>query len=334
MAPNVPTEDNGVGTKTSAIKVCYFFPEAPIDVEVELVVDSFDKISEVDMDYTITIVLIHYWIDERLAFAPNDPQKQMTLAADFSEKIWVPDTFFANDKESFLHDITEPNKMVRLYGNGQIFYGMRFTTTLSCNMDLHYYPLDEQNCTVELESYGYTTDDVVMKWKKGRKSVYKVEKMKLPQFTLMDYHVHIYNNGALETGITTVLTMTTISTSVRSNLPRISYVKAIDIYIVTCFAFVFTALLEYAAVNYSYWGELAKQKTKNVGKRASISSQGARLSNSITKYKPASHFELENTSANRLRENGVVNTRFCFNEPVNNYKKTAHFTPLDRGIFL
>lgn len=63
-------------------------------------------------------------------------------------------------------------------------------------------------------------------------------------------------------GITTVLTMTTISTGVRSSLPRISYVKAIDIYLVMCFVFVFAALLEYAAVNYTYWGARAKKKTK------------------------------------------------------------------------
>ena len=53
---------------------------------------------------------------------------------------------------SFLHDVTEQNKMVRLHGDGAITYGMRFTTTLACMMDLHYYPLDEQNCTVEIES--------------------------------------------------------------------------------------------------------------------------------------------------------------------------------------
>jgi len=53
---------------------------------------------------------------------------------------------------SFLHDVTEKNKMVRLYGDGSVTYGMRFTTTLACMMDLHYYPLDSQNCTVEIES--------------------------------------------------------------------------------------------------------------------------------------------------------------------------------------
>ena len=65
-------------------------------------------------------------------------------------------------------------------------------------------------------------------------------------------------------GITTVLTMTTISTGVRSSLPRISYVKAIDIYLVMCFVFVFAALLEYAAVNYTYWGARAKKKDKRM----------------------------------------------------------------------
>jgi hypothetical protein len=57
---------------------------------------------------------------------------------------------------SFLHDVTERNKLVRLNGDGSITYGMRFTTTLACMMDLHYYPLDSQNCTVEIESCKYS----------------------------------------------------------------------------------------------------------------------------------------------------------------------------------
>ena len=67
--------------------------------------------------------------------------------------------------------------------------------------------------------------------------------------------------------------MTTISTGVRSSLPRISYVKAIDIYLVICFVFVFAALLEYAAVNYTYWGARAKKKPKS-DKSDSLSRNG------------------------------------------------------------
>ncbi|XP_044007866.1 gamma-aminobutyric acid receptor subunit beta-like isoform X3 [Aphidius gifuensis] len=284
------------------------FGGEPLPVGMDLTIASFDAISEVNMDYTITLYLNQYWKDERLAFSQEGDV--LTLSHDFAEKIWVPDTFFANDKNSFLHDVTERNKLVRLSGDGSITYGMRFTTTLACMMDLHYYPLDSQNCTVEIESYGYTVSDVVMYWKDT--PVRGVEEAELPQFTILGYETNdrkerldtgIYQRLSLSfklernigyfvfqtylpsilivmlswvsfwinyestgarvgLGITTVLTMTTISTGVRSSLPRISYVKAIDIYLVTCFFFVFAALLEYAAVNYSYWGAKARKKTK------------------------------------------------------------------------
>ncbi|CAH1159699.1 unnamed protein product [Phaedon cochleariae] len=288
------------------------FGGEPLFVGMDLTIASFDAISEVNMDYTITLYLNQYWKDERLAFSSDD--EVLTLSGDFAEKIWVPDTFFANDKNSFLHDVTERNTLLRLNGDGSITYGMRFTTTLACMMDLHYYPLDSQNCTVEIESYGYTVKDVVMYWKTTPKStpVRGVEEAELPQFTIIGWETndrkerlatgiyqrlslsfklqrnigyfifqtylpsilivmlswvsfwinHEATSARVALGITTVLTMTTISTGVRSSLPRISYVKAIDIYLVMCFVFVFAALLEYAAVNYTYWGARAKKKPR------------------------------------------------------------------------
>ena len=56
-------------------------------------------------DYTITMYLNQYWKDERLAFS-SEENKVLTLSGDFAEKIWVPDTFFANDKKRFvLYDV-------------------------------------------------------------------------------------------------------------------------------------------------------------------------------------------------------------------------------------
>merc|ERR1719369_350138 len=52
-------------------------------------------------------------------------------------------------------------------------------------------------------------------------------------------------------GVTTVLTMTTLMASVNAALPKISYMKSIDIYLGVCFFMVFGALIEYACVGYT-----------------------------------------------------------------------------------
>lgn len=50
-------------------------------------------------------------------------------------------------------------------------------------------------------------------------------------------------------GVLTVLTVTSQTSAAVSALPKVSYVKAIDIWMAVCLIFVFLALLEYALVN-------------------------------------------------------------------------------------
>uniref|UniRef100_A0A8C3AA24 Gamma-aminobutyric acid type A receptor subunit alpha4 n=1 Tax=Cyclopterus lumpus TaxID=8103 RepID=A0A8C3AA24_CYCLU len=63
-------------------------------------------------------------------------------------------------------------------------------------------------------------------------------------------------------GITTVLTMTTLSISARHSLPKVSYATAMDWFIAVCFAFVFSALIEFAAVNYFTNAQMERAKKK------------------------------------------------------------------------
>ncbi|ROT83341.1 putative glycine receptor subunit alpha-2-like [Penaeus vannamei] len=63
-------------------------------------------------------------------------------------------------------------------------------------------------------------------------------------------------------GVTTLLTVCSESTSFRDKMPTVSYVKALDIWMGSCTAFVFLALVEFTVVNhlarhhrrYLFWG--------------------------------------------------------------------------------
>ncbi|KAL1257648.1 hypothetical protein QQF64_010892 [Cirrhinus molitorella] len=273
-------------------------PAIPVGVDVQ--VESLDSISEVDMDFTMTLYLRHYWKDERLSFA-STTNKSMTFDGRLVKKIWVPDVFFVHSKRSFIHDTTTENIMLRVFPDGHVLYSLRVTVTAACNMDFSRFPLDSQTCSLELESYAYTDEDLMLYWKSGDESLSIDEKISLSQFLIQKFHTtsrlafysstgwynRLYINFTLRRhifffllqtyfpatlmvmlswvsfwidrravparvslGITTVLTMSTIITGVNASMPRVSYIKAVDIYLWVSFVFVFLSVLEYAAVNY------------------------------------------------------------------------------------
>lgn len=79
-----------------------------------------------------------------------------------------------------------------------------------------------------------------------------------------------------QTGITTVLTMTTLSTIARKSLPKVSYVTAMDLFVSVCFIFVFAALMEYGTLHYftsNRKGDKGKEKKTKSKPSVSLNKQ-------------------------------------------------------------
>ncbi|KAI3373531.1 hypothetical protein L3Q82_022126, partial [Scortum barcoo] len=250
-------------------------------------------------DYRLNVFLRQQWNDPRLAYKEY-PDDSLDLDPSMLDSIWKPDLFFANEKGANFHEVTTDNKLLRIFQNGNVLYSIRLTLTLSCPMDLKNFPMDSQTCTMQLESFGYTMNDLIFEWLDVG-AVQVADDLTLPQFVLneekgLGYCTKHYNTGKFTCievkfylerqmgyyliqmyipslltvilswvsfwinmdaaparvglGITTVLTMTTQSSGSRASLPKVSYVKAIDIWMAVCLLFVFAALLEYAAVNF------------------------------------------------------------------------------------
>ncbi|XP_049861517.1 gamma-aminobutyric acid receptor alpha-like [Schistocerca gregaria] len=146
-------------------------------------VRSMGPISEVDMTYSMDCYFRQSWVDRRLAFTGGS-KETLALSISMLARIWKPDTYFYNGKQSYLHTITTPNKFVRLYRDGRVLYSSRLTIKAGCPMNLEDFPMDTQRCPLKFGSFGYTTTDVVYRWNRQR-TVAIAEDMKLSQFDLI-----------------------------------------------------------------------------------------------------------------------------------------------------
>lgn len=80
-------------------------------------------------DYTLTMYFQQAWRDKRLSY--NVIPLNLTLDNRVADQLWVPDTYFLNDKKSFVHGVTVKNRMIRLHPDGTVLYGLRSVAYIS-----------------------------------------------------------------------------------------------------------------------------------------------------------------------------------------------------------
>ena len=94
-------------------------------------------------------------MDNRLKFDNMSGQIRYLVLTD-PKRVWRPDLFFKNEKEGHFHEIILPNVLLRIYPEGDVLYSIRISLVLACPMNLKYYPLDKQICSIQKASCMFT----------------------------------------------------------------------------------------------------------------------------------------------------------------------------------
>ncbi|VDM60464.1 unnamed protein product [Angiostrongylus costaricensis] len=137
----------------------------PVVVNVNMLIRSISKIDNVNMEYSVQLTFRESWMDERLKYGEKNDDHPDFLILTTGKQIWMPDSFFQNEKHAYKHMIDKPNVLIRVHKDGTILYSVRISMVLSCPMHLQFYPMDVQQCYIDLASYAYTTKDIEYVWK-------------------------------------------------------------------------------------------------------------------------------------------------------------------------
>uniref|UniRef100_A0A3P9KMY4 Gamma-aminobutyric acid (GABA) A receptor, alpha 6a n=1 Tax=Oryzias latipes TaxID=8090 RepID=A0A3P9KMY4_ORYLA len=234
------------------------------EVKTDIFVTSFGPVSDVKMEYTMDMFFRQMWVDERLKF--EGPTEILRLNNRMVDKIWTPDTFFRNSKKSISHNMTTPNKLFRIMQNGTVLVSVseadEIIFTWRKGLIASVECPKESMSLLQYDLVGQTLSSEMIKLNTGQYSVQVVYfhlQRKLGYYLIQTYiplimvvvlsQVSFWINkesvpARTVAGITTVLTMTTLSISARQSLPKVSYATAMDWFIAVCFAFVASALVD------------------------------------------------------------------------------------------
>lgn len=286
-------ERPGAGEKRSTIVVVYITVTAITSVDVRM------------MEYTADMLLRQEWRDPRLAWNRHPVFKQYTknlVSPELKRKIWLPDLFFRNGKEGRLHQMTLPNYLTRIAPDGNILYSQKITMRFSCQMDLATFPMDSQECYMNIGSYGYEYSELVFVWRNetpvgmnkdmqisefnspggviaydcssqsststGKYTCLEIKftltrqlgswlsSIYIPNFLIIVASWHSFwvdldaKPARVTLGLLTLLSILTQASGVSSSLPRVSYIKAIDVWNIACIIFNVSVLIEFTIASH------------------------------------------------------------------------------------
>ncbi|CAG2106153.1 unnamed protein product [Medioppia subpectinata] len=139
--------------------------DGPVQVNISMhVIDyTFDPIKR---EMNTNMYFRQKWNDPRLV--SQAITVDVVGGESLVNRVWIPDTFFANSVEVLANKYPKRNSFLRVEPNGNVFYSEKLRVMFRCGAKVS---AKNDECNLEMESYGFSKLDVEYDWTKANRSI-------------------------------------------------------------------------------------------------------------------------------------------------------------------
>uniref|UniRef100_A0A914E608 Uncharacterized protein n=1 Tax=Acrobeloides nanus TaxID=290746 RepID=A0A914E608_9BILA len=160
-------EETDLATRGSSKKLTEFLlsqhnknapPDGIVDVYYELELVHILGIDELKQTMTALVYIDERWTDPTLSWEPSEHGNIEKTWLPMHE-VWMPDIIIFNmlHHEDLLSRVRAP---IMLYSNGTVECSHPAVYTVTCQINIRHFPLDDQRCALEIASWAYSDEKI------------------------------------------------------------------------------------------------------------------------------------------------------------------------------
>ncbi|KAF5295111.1 hypothetical protein FQA39_LY13262 [Lamprigera yunnana] len=226
------------------------YKHKPVEIKFNMKVLDINSINVEDMDFRLDMLLKQEWTDPRLRI-PEEMfeigEDACALPAQLFENLWQPDLYFLNSKIIVAYKY---DKMILKWGDARV--------SISPELKLLQYHIGQ---SLELKEMNIFTSEkggnysrLVVYFRFERQIGHHLIQTFAPStlIVMLSWFSFWLELDAVPARVTLVvtcmLTLVTMFTGLRSDIPPVAYIKALDLWMAFCIFLVFATLTEFVIV--------------------------------------------------------------------------------------
>ncbi|RLU14874.1 hypothetical protein DMN91_012761 [Ooceraea biroi] len=243
---------------------------APVIVNFNILVVDINSINVEDMDFRVDMFVSQSWIESRLDMPENmfeEDDDYVILPSEVFDNLWQPDPYFLNSKVSVSYN----RKKLRLkWGAGSV--------TVNPELKLLQYDIGkpavlEETIDYMLEKNGNFSRLVVFFRFERQIGHHLIQTFAPSTLVVMLSWFSFWLGldaipGRVALLVTSMLTLVTMFTGLKSDIPPVAYIKALDVWMAGCMMFVFAALGEFVVVKVLDLRHVENDSQGSIGSRS------------------------------------------------------------------